>query len=147
MKKRKVCCPPAESFMRRSAARCRMASGCPGRRRIVIRSTAGDVCGGKSGTSESSNARIALSADSDTCRLAAASTNKRFTCGVGRVVIDEPIDFKVPSVTARQPMLRQIADISLSCHHKIHRQNGSNLIHAAEDGAKVRLPNFWSSIG
>jgi hypothetical protein len=64
--------------MRRSAARCRMASRSPGRRRMVIRSRAGpllDGLGGKSGAWESSNARMAISAsvDSDTCRWAATA--------------------------------------------------------------------------
>src|ERR1700722_11697090 len=108
--------------MRRSTARFRMASRSPGRRRIVIRSTAGlllDVRGSKSGGWESSNVRMAISAsaDSDTRSFAANSANERFSCGVGRAVIDGAVDFKVPPVTARQPMLRQIADISLSIHH------------------------------
>ena len=54
--------------MRRSAARWRMASRSPGRRRIVIRSTAGplpDLFAGKSGMSDSSKARIAMSASVD----------------------------------------------------------------------------------
>ncbi len=108
--------------MRRSAARCRMASRSPGRRRIVIRSTAGlllDVRDGWSRTSESSNVRMAISAsvDSDTRSFAATPENIRFSSGVGRAVIDGAVDFRVPSFTARQPMLRQIADTSLSCHH------------------------------
>src|SRR5271170_149723 len=109
--------------MRRSAARFRMASRSPGRRRIVIRSTAGlllDVRGGKSGTSESSNVRMAISAsvDSDTRSFAATSANERFSCGVGRAVIDGAVDFRFPSVTARKAvLLLQIADTSLSCHH------------------------------
>src|SRR5271165_2378782 len=105
--------------MRRSAARCRIASRSPGRRRTVIRSTAGsllDVRSGKSRTSESSNVRIAIRAraDSDTRSFAATSANKRFSCSVGRAVIDGAVDFKVPSVTARRPVVRQIADTSLS---------------------------------
>src|SRR5580658_3512478 len=108
--------------MRRSAARCRMASRSPGRRRIVIRSRAGpllDGLGGKSGAWESSNARIAIraSVDSDTCRWAATAANRRFSCGVGRAVIDGALAFAAPSFTARQPVLLQIADTSLSCHH------------------------------
>jgi hypothetical protein len=107
--------------MRRSAARWRMASRSPGRRRIVIRSTAGplDLFAGKSGMSESSKARIAMSAsvDSDICRLAATAANNRFSWGVGRAVIDGAVDLGAPSFTAREPVLRQIADTSLSCHH------------------------------
>ncbi len=88
----------------------------------MIRSTAGpllDVIGGKADKSESSSARIAIraSADSDSCRLEATAANKRFSCGVGRAVIDGAVDFGAPSFTARQPMLRQFADTSLSCHH------------------------------
>jgi hypothetical protein len=99
-----------------------MASRSPGRRRIVIRSTAGsllDARGGKSGTSESSNVRMAISAsvDSDTRSFAATSANERFSSGVGRAVIDGAGDFRVLSVTARQRPLRQNADTSLSCHH------------------------------
>jgi hypothetical protein len=100
-----------------------MASRSPGRRRIVIRSTAGlvlDVRGGKSDTSELSIVRIAISAsvDSDTRSFAATSANERFSCGVGRAVIDGAVDFGVPSFTEGQPLsLLQIADTSLSRHH------------------------------
>jgi hypothetical protein len=91
--------------MRRSAARCRIASRSPGRRRIVIRSTAGplDLFAGKSRMSESSKARMEMSAsvDSDICRLAAIAANKRFSSGVGRAVIDGAVDLRVPSFTAR----------------------------------------------
>jgi hypothetical protein len=69
--------------MRRSAARCRIANQSPGRRRIVIRSTAGllrDVFDGKSLTFEWSNARIAISAsvDCDICRLAARGRHNSY---------------------------------------------------------------------
>ena len=99
-----------------------MASRSPGRRRIVIRSRAGpllDGLGSKSGDCESSHARMAISAsvDSDICRWAATAANKRFSCGVGRAVIDGAVDFKAPSFTARNPELLQNADTSLSCHH------------------------------
>ena len=57
------------------------------------------------------------SADSDSCRLAAIAANKRFTPGVGRAVIDGAVDFSVRSLTARQRLLRQNADTSLSCPH------------------------------
>ncbi len=60
---------------------------------------------------------ISASVDSDTCRFAATSANERFSCGVGRAVIDGAVDFEAPSFTARQPVLLQIADTSLSCHH------------------------------
>jgi hypothetical protein len=78
-----------------------------------------EVLGGELGTSESSNERMAISAsaDSDICRLVAIAANKRFSSGVGRAVIDRTVDFKVVSFTARQRLLRQIADTSLSCHH------------------------------
>jgi hypothetical protein len=99
-----------------------MASRSPGRSRIVMRSSAGpllDVLGGKSGDCESSNARMAISAsvDSDICRWAATAANIRFSSGVGRAVIDGAVDFMAPSFTARQPVLLQFADTSLSCHH------------------------------
>jgi hypothetical protein len=108
--------------MRRSAARCRMASRSPGRRRIVIRSRAGPLLDGldaKSGDWESSSARMAISAsvDSDTCRWAATAANRRFSCGVGRAVIDGAVDFEAPSFTACQSVLLQFADTSLSCPH------------------------------
>ena len=32
-------------------------------------------------------------------------------------MIDGAVDLRVPSFTAREPVLRQIADTSLSCHH------------------------------
>jgi hypothetical protein len=88
----------------------------------VIRSTAGsllDVRGGKSGTSEASNVRMAISAsvDSDTRSFAATSANERFSCGVGLAVIDGAVDFSVLPVIARQRLLRQNADTSLSCPH------------------------------
>jgi hypothetical protein len=75
--------------------------------------------GGKSGDWESSNARMAIraSVDSDTCRWAATAANRRFSCGVGRAVIDGALALAAPSFTARQPVLLQIADTSLSCHH------------------------------
>src|SRR5277367_137271 len=99
-----------------------MASRSPGRRRIVIRSTAGsllDVRGGKSGTSEASNVRMAISAsvDSDTRSFAATSANERFSCGVGRAVIDGAVDFRALAFTARERLLQQNADTSLSCLH------------------------------
>jgi hypothetical protein len=64
-----------------------MASRSPGRRRIVIRSVAGsllDVLAGKSGTSEASKVRMAISAsvDSDTRNFAATSANERFSCPI-----------------------------------------------------------------
>lgn len=88
----------------------------------MIRSRAGplpDGLGGKSGDCELSQARMAISAsvDSDTCRWAATAANKRFSCGVGRAVIDGAVDFKEPTFTARKPELQQNADTSLSCHH------------------------------
>ena len=99
-----------------------MASRSPGRKRIVIRSRAGpllDGMGGKSSDCETSHARMAISAsvDSEICRRAAAAANRRFSCGVGRVVIDGAVAFAAPSLAARQPVLLQIADTSLSCHH------------------------------
>src|ERR1700683_675511 len=108
--------------MRRSGARFRIASRSPGRRRIVIRSTAGSVLAvrvGWSRISEPSKLRMAISAsvDSDNCSFAAISANARFSAGVGRAVIDGAIDFRVPSFTAREPKLRQNADTLLSCHH------------------------------
>src|SRR6266404_6818302 len=112
--------------MPRSAARCRMASRSPGRRRIVIRPKAGpllDGSGSKSGDCDSSNARMAISAsaDSDICRCAATAANKRFSGGVGRTVIDEAVAFEAPPFTARKPVLLHIADTSLSCHHSNDR--------------------------
>ena len=107
--------------MRPSAARCRMASRSPGRRRIVIRSRAGPLPGGRDSNSRdcaSSHARMAIraSVDSDMCRRAAISANTRFSCGVGRAVIVGAADLKTPSFTAHQPKLLQNADASLSCH-------------------------------
>jgi hypothetical protein len=88
----------------------------------VIRSKAGlllDGLAGKSGTFESSSARMAISAkvDSDTCRWAATAANSRFSGGVGRAVIDGAVAFEAPLFTARQSVLLQIADTSPSCHH------------------------------
>src|SRR5277367_4080968 len=108
--------------MRRSAARRRMVSRSPGRRRIVIRSRAGPLLDGmgiKSANCESSNARMAISAsaDSDICRCAATAANKRFSCDVGRAVIEGTVDCKAPSFTAPNLELQQNADTSLSCHH------------------------------
>ena len=60
---------------------------------------------------------ISASVDSDTRSFAATSANERFSCGVGRAVIDGAFDFSVLSVTARQRLLRQNADTSLSCLH------------------------------
>ena len=60
---------------------------------------------------------ISASVDSDTCRRAATAANRRFSCGVGRAVIDGAVAFEAPSPTARQPVLLQIADTSLSCPH------------------------------
>jgi hypothetical protein len=60
---------------------------------------------------------ISASVDSDTCRLAATAANRRFSCGVGRAVIDGAVAFEAPSFSARQSVLLQIADTSLSCHH------------------------------
>src|SRR5579862_6633160 len=121
--------------MRRSAARFRMASRSPGRRRIVIRSTARsllDVRGGKSGTSETSNVRMTISASvgSDTRSFAATSVNARFSCGVGRAVIDGAVDFRALSFTARHRLLRQNADTSLSC---LHSNTDPTTLQDAED--------------
>jgi hypothetical protein len=60
---------------------------------------------------------ISASADSDICRWAATAANKCFSCGVGRAVIVEVVEFKAPSFTARNLGLQQNADTSLSCHH------------------------------
>ncbi len=67
---------------------------------------------------ESSNSRIATnaSADSDIWRPAAIAANRRFSSAVGRAVIEGAV-FKAPSFTARQRLLRQNADSSLSCRH------------------------------
>jgi hypothetical protein len=108
--------------MRRSAARCRMASRSPGRNRIVIRSRAGPLPegqGSRSGDCAWSQARMAISAslDSDICRWAAIAVNARFSSSVGRAVIVGASDFRAPSFTARKLQLQQNADTSLSCHH------------------------------
>ena len=61
--------------------------------------------------------RSVPSVDSDTCRWAATAANSRFSGGVGRAVIDGAVAFEAPLFTARQSVLLQIADTSLSCHH------------------------------
>ena len=135
-----------------------MANRSPGRRRIVIRSTAGsllDVRSGKSGTSESSNVRMAIRAraDSDTRSFAATSANRRFSCGVGRAVIDGAVDFAAPSFTARDPVLRQIADTSLSCLDShtdpttlldVNNKSGSMEVASANS---LRRSNHFLSVG
>ncbi len=144
--------------MRRSAASSRIADRSPGRRRIVIRSMAGsllDVRGGKAHTSESSNVRMAIRAraDSDTCSFTATSANRRFSSGVGRAVIDGAVNLGAPSFTAHEPVLRQIADTSLSCHHS-HTDPTTLLDAIKEDWSSVvastsslRRPNYLLGVG
>src|SRR5208283_1662687 len=136
--------------MRRSPARRRMASRSPGRRRIVIRSVAGsllDVRAGKSGTSEASNVRMAISAsvDSDTRNFAATSANERFSCGVGRAVIDGAVDFRALSFTARQHLLRQNADTSLSCRRHSNT-DPTTLLDVSDDSVLIASTNSLRSV-
>ena len=88
-------------------------------REAIQGGTALDVFARKPGTSESISERMAISAsvDSDSCRFAAIAANRRFSCGVGRAVIDGAVAFEGPSFAACQSVLLQIADTSLSCHH------------------------------
>jgi len=60
---------------------------------------------------------ISANVDSEICRRAATVANRRFSCGVGRAVIDGAVDFEAPSFTASKAVLLHIADTSLSCHH------------------------------
>jgi hypothetical protein len=126
-----------------------MASRSPGRRRIVIRSVAGsllDVLAGKSGTSEASKVRMAISAsvDSDTRNFAATSANERFSWGVGRAVIDGAVDFRALSFTARQRLLRQNADTSLSCLHS--NTDPTTLLDVSDDSVLVASTNSLRSV-
>jgi hypothetical protein len=59
---------------------------------------------------------VSASADSDTCRCAAAAANMIFSPGVGRAVIVGAVDFEAPTFIARKPKLQQNADTPLSCH-------------------------------
>jgi hypothetical protein len=75
---------------------------------------------------------ISASADSDTRSFAATSENKRFSFGVGLAVIDGAVDFSALSVIARQRLLRQNADTSLSCPHS--NNDPTRLVDVSDDG-------------
>ena len=82
---------------------------------------------------------MSASVDSDIRRLAATAANMRFSSGVGRAVIDGAVDFGAPSFTAREAVLRQIADTSLSCHHS--NTDPTTLLDVKDDGGVVASTN------
>jgi hypothetical protein len=93
-----------------------------------------------------SNVRIAISAsvDSDTRNFAATSANERFSCGVGRTVIDGAVDFRALSFTARQRLLRQNADTSLSCLHS--NTDPTTLLDVSDDSVLIASTNSLRSV-
>jgi hypothetical protein len=74
---------------------------------------------------------ISASVDSDTRSFAATSANERFSFGVGLAVIDGAVDSSVLSVIARQRLLRQNADTSLSCPHS--NTDSTTLLDVSDD--------------